>query len=126
MARSLTQREEYDYVSMRDRAPEFLGDLMDHITEVLTEGGVARERAELFGLATALRLRQRWAKQLIYFAEGRAMDLGSRNKRILDEFDGRNFDELAARYGVSIVWVRRIIEASKSERSTADQGSLDL
>lgn len=123
MAEALNHAE---YVARRDRAPEFLGDLMEHTAEVLAEAGIPRERAEVFGLAVALRLRTRWAKQNIYFAEGRSIDLRSRNQQIWDEFNGRNYDELAAKYGFSVVWVRRIIEAMRAAYQAETQGALDL
>lgn len=123
MDEALTHSE---YVARRDRAPEFLADLMEHTAEVLAEAGVPRERAEVFGLAVALRLRARWAKQNIYFAEGRSIDLRSRNQRIWDEFNGRNYDELASKYGVTVVWIRRIIEAMRAAYQAEKQASLDL
>lgn len=115
-----------DYVALRERAPEFLGDLMDHLSEVLVDGGVDRDQAAVFALYAVVRLRHRWAKQLIYFAEGRAIDLHTRNKAIWDAFNGRNVDELAARYRVSRVWIYRIIEDMRRDELATRQGSLNL
>lgn len=115
-----------DFVAMRDRAPEFLADLMQHTIDVMTEGGVGREKAEVFAVAVVLRLRARWSKQLIYFAEGRSIDLRSRNRRIFAEFTGRNQEQLAAKYGVSVVWIRQIIALMRSEHAAERQRDLDL
>lgn len=115
-----------EYKAVRDRAPEFLGDLMDHVAEVLAEAGIDADKAALFGLATALRLRQRWAKQVIYFAEGRGIDLRARNRRIWEEFNGHNHDELAVKFGVSRVWIYRIIALMQAELRAERQGRLDL
>lgn len=115
-----------EYDSLRARAPEFLGDLMDHVTEVLTEGGIPADTAAIYGLAVSARLRARWAKQFIYFPEGRDLMARVRNAKIYEEFDGRNHNHLAAKYNVSVTWIYRIVEALRAEHTAGKQADLDL
>jgi Mor family transcriptional regulator len=52
-------------------------------------------------------------RDMCYLPKGHHRDLELKYQRIWDEFDGRNYDELAARYNHSEMRIRQIVKAKR-------------
>lgn len=46
----------------------------------------------------------------LYIPKVESVEICLRNKKILSEFDGKNYRELAKKYGLTETWIRKITE----------------
>ena len=82
-------------------------DLLDHVTlESLDEE--PRKIAELVGMDGFKSLVRTFGGTSVYIPKVESLEKEVRDKRIRDEFDGSNYKELAARYGLTETWIRII------------------
>lgn len=87
-----------------------------------------RQIAEVIGMEPYLELTRKFGGTSIYVAK--AEDIQRRivrDERIRDEFDGTNYSQLAAKYGLTEVWIRNIVydKAVEIKRKPID-GQMDL
>lgn len=78
--------------------------------------GDQRELAELIGLETYLKLVRIIGGSSIYIAKGDKLEAIIRNRKICEEFDGKNYRHLAAKFSLSERVVRTIINESLPAR----------
>lgn len=79
--------------------------------EDLTEA--QRDVADLIGIENYRKLVDIYAGELIYIPKADSFDRLVRNQKIVDEFDGTNTGELARRYNLTPVTIRRIVDEKR-------------
>lgn len=72
-----------------------------------------REVADLIGFDNYLKLIQYYAADTIYIPKPDNFERIRRNQKIVDEFDGSNTTELARRYHLTPVTIRRIVDEKR-------------
>lgn len=72
-----------------------------------------RAVAELIGLENYRKLVNVYAGELIYIPKSDSFDRLVRNQKIVDEFNGTNTGELARRYHLTPVTIRRIVDEKR-------------
>ncbi|MEW8494281.1 MAG: Mor transcription activator family protein [Candidatus Thiodiazotropha taylori] len=109
---------------LQSKGPELLADLRDHAEAVFlamtdidadTAGKIARELTD--------RMRSNWGGQLIYFPKGDSIEIAERDLQMYDDFTGKNHDELARKYNISVqqVYKRlRIVQQSEFAKTQPD------
>lgn len=85
--------------------------------EDLTEA--QRDVADLIGIENYRKLVDIYAGELIYIPKADSFDRLVRNKKIVDEFDGTNTGELARRYHLTPVTIRRIVDEKRKSLMVA-------
>ncbi len=111
----------------RLKAPEFLADLFQYTSDIAQSQGLCDEAADRLADLLVERVAEEWGGLPIYIGKGTYMKLSRRDLGIYREFNGKNHQELAHRYGVSKVWVYAIIRRVKRElgdRENVNQQSL--
>jgi Mor family transcriptional regulator len=93
---------------MRD-APELLRDLFDQAAHLGRKRGLSAEDADALALELVDTMAANWGGRHINFPKGTSIKLIQRDLAIYQEFNGRNHSELAAKYGVTTVWVYAVI-----------------
>lgn len=69
-----------------------------------------RELINCIGIESYYKLAQYYGGSQIYIARPNALDKLKRNGMIIKEFeDGASYKEIAVKYGLTTVWVRKII-----------------
>lgn len=68
-----------------------------------------RQIAEEIGLDNMLALIRRFAGERVYFPTMERVAIHARNRQIRAEFNGRNYRDLAHRYGLTVTWIREIV-----------------
>ena len=79
-----------------------------------------RSIAEEIGLSAALRLVDLRGGDGIYIPKADQICRAARDRAIRAEFDGSNYRELAQKYRLTTVWIRRIVAAEKSSKTGID------
>lgn len=80
-----------------------------------------REVATVVGVKAAIDLAKHFGGQRCYFPKiDKALSM-QRDKKIKKEFNGSNHRELARKYNLSEIWIRRIVEQCPSENPPAEQ-----
>ena len=69
-----------------------------------------REVADAIGLDKAISLARVYSGEKIHIPEAETIARAVRDRTIRNNFDGGNYDELARRHGLSVRWVRAIID----------------
>jgi Mor family transcriptional regulator len=117
---------EPDSVKSKNRAPEFLADLLDHTKAILIKHGMSDNMAEQVSREVSSQMQSVWGGQQIYFAYGLRASLSERDQKIYDEFCGDNHAELARKFQVSVQWVYKIVKHVRAEDMARRQGNLEL
>jgi Mor family transcriptional regulator len=73
-----------------------------------------REIAEEIGLEALLRLVVLRGGEPLYLPKKERLAIAARDRAIVDEFNGRNFCELARKHGLTERWVRVIVAKQAS------------
>ena len=81
--------------------------------------GAQRDVADLIGLDNYRKLVNVYAGELIYIPKADSFDRLVRNQKIVDEFDGSNTAELARKYHLTPVTIRRIVDEKRKSLSLA-------
>jgi len=98
------------------KAPEFLFDLAEHLADKLERQGMAWDVAEY--MAT------HWGGISVYFPKGTHMHQDRRVRRIWQEFNGKNHEELARKYNYSTQWIYKVVKRMREEEARLNQHSL--
>jgi len=72
---------------------------------------IYREVAGVLGLEAAIALSERFGGQLLYFPKLDGLLRAKRDEAIRAEFTGKNYRELAKKYGISEQQVRRVVSS---------------
>ena len=104
---------------------ELLTDLQNTITQLLVEFvSLDKELAEHIGLEIRNHMGKHWGGQGLYFPKDIVFMASQRDEQIYNEFKGNNHNELVRKYGVSKVWLYRIINRVHQRRLDEIQGDL--
>lgn len=104
--------------------PELFADVADKIAAQLLACGLPAERAAEIGLDIAEHIRGEWGGQALYFPKGERFDLARRDAQIYNKFNGRNVEELAREYDLTVVHVYRIVKQIGNEQRRKRQPEL--
>lgn len=69
------------------------------------------------GVTLALELIKERGGTNVYVPVYDCVTSAARNRLLREDFNGRNYQELAVKYGISEVWVRRIIDGERRLRA---------
>jgi len=110
---------------------ELLEELQAVIARQLEEMGTAPDAASVIGSSAVDYLSTYWAGQVVTFPKDAQYKLTLKELEIYDQFDGRNKDELARRYGMTPrgmgKLLKRIRDKIRSQNAAATAaGQLDL
>lgn len=100
--------------------PELLADLAAHLTEMLTDAGVAG--AGPIAARCAEHIRKKWGGMMVYIAKGREYEISQRDAEIYRRFTGRNHAVLCRDYDISLQHLYRILKAC----AAADRRQISL
>ncbi|MCH5348392.1 MAG: DNA-binding protein [Oscillospiraceae bacterium] len=89
-------------------------DLLDNIT-LKDLDAEQRQLAKCIGMDAYKHLLEHYAGSYVYVRKPDTVTTRARNARIREEFNGCNYQELAQKFGLSEISIRRII-AAKSRR----------
>lgn len=103
---------------------ELLSDLVAVAEDVLQEYDVAESVATVTANALADRLADHWGGQNISFPKDFHWKLAQLEVEIYDGFDGRNYDELARRYGMTERGIRKLIARVRAKIQATQQAGL--
>lgn len=86
------------------------------------------ELAETIGIESYLLLSQRYGGTSIYVAKaGEIEHRKNRDEKLRKEFNGNNYNQLALKYQLSEVWVRKIVfEKAKEIKQKPVEGQMNL
>jgi len=79
-----------------------------------------REIAEAIGLDPAIKLVQIRGGEAIYVPKVEKVYRAARDRAIRAEFNGGNHRELARKYGLTVVWVRAIVDQTAKSSTSVD------
>lgn len=110
---------------------ELLEELQAVIARQLEEMGTTPDAASVIGSSAVDYLSTYWAGQVVTFPKDAQYKLTLKELEIYDQFDGRNKDDLARRYGMTPrgmgKLLKRIREKIKAQNADAEAaGQLDL
>lgn len=110
---------------------ELLEELQAVIARQLEEMGTTSDAASVIGSSVVDYLSTYWAGQVVTFPKDAQYKLTLKELEIYDQFDGRNKDDLARRYGMTPrgmgKLLKRIREKIKNQNAeAAAAGQLDL
>ena len=74
-----------------------------------------RQIADVIGLDGLLALSAKLGGERIYIPLPERLATAARNRAIRAAFNGRNYHELAIRYGLTVRWIRSIVSEKNSE-----------
>lgn len=107
------------------RANDILSDSLAPTADLLKEMmGLSVEQAEIVATEIVVLYSHLWGGQLAYFPKTPAVILSQRNQQLYDDFNGRNHAEVAAKYGLSVQAVYRIVKRIRVAIIARDQGDL--
>jgi Mor family transcriptional regulator len=117
MAKKQTERKEYG----RETLDEIEGVLTNILQEVC---GLDEITATLAAESLTSEIAERWGGQTIYLHRDVAKRASKKHWEIWEQFNGRNYEDLAAEFKCSVVWVRRVVKRMKALDLATRQGDL--
>lgn len=110
--------QELDYLTecFESKAPELLNHLyqkIQHLSQNVAE--LDEDTAKRLSVAISTMIVQDFGGEVIYIPKSLLMPLSGRDLKIFHEFDGKNYNELANKYNVSVAWVYRIVKRVRRE-----------
>ncbi|AWX15214.1 transcriptional regulator [Mergibacter septicus] len=100
-----------DVESFEETVPEILLDLAKDIELTLVKKtDIKTESAREIGIEIAQAISKNWGGSVVYIPRNLIFRLNERDRKIFNEFNGKNHRELAKKYGVSMQWVYTIIK----------------
>lgn len=72
--------------------------------------------ARVIGIENTLKLGREFSGEQVYLPKLNNCISRERNRKIVEEFKGGNYGELARKYGVTSFWVRNIIKKHRREK----------
>ena len=113
-----------DRRKLRSRGPELLVDLADHCSDILQEMlGLPADRCDEIAKVLRRRMSKLWGGQQLYFPKDLIMEIEERDLQLVDEYNGRNRDELCLKYDISVsrfYHILRAVRAAELARRQAD------
>lgn len=85
---------------------------------------VPADQAEAFGAELAQMMATEWGGQGFNFPKGMVYRVTRLHQEVWEAFNGHNHNELAKRFGLSRVWIYRIVERMRAADQAKRQGAL--
>jgi Mor family transcriptional regulator len=105
---------------------EFWEDMESQARARLVDLGVDQKAADLFAADLVAHFIDAWGGQSITFTKEYRRRLCERELEIYEQFDGRNFAELARKYSMHERSMRKLIQRLRDRLRRQAQGSPDL
>jgi len=107
------------------KAPEFLFDLAEHLADKLErQGKLPAEQSADLAWDVAEYMATHWGGISVYFPKGTRMHQDRRVRKIWQEFNGKNHEELARKYNYSTQWIYKVVKRMREEEAKLNQHSL--
>lgn len=100
------------------RRLDLLTDVADHAAAILIEFGLSKEAAALAGESIADNLANNWGGQVMSFPRDCRFKQAKIRATVAAEFNGFNHADLARKYGLTVRYVYRIIQAERSAQKS--------
>jgi Mor family transcriptional regulator len=104
--------------------PELLADLAARAETLLRAEGMPEEQAKAVAFKLSEAVRQHWGGQLIYVPIGTDFEITQRDLAMWQRFDGRNHEDLAREFEMSLQHVYRVVKKMGRLARERDQGDL--
>ncbi|WP_420598601.1 Mor transcription activator family protein [Neptuniibacter sp.] len=95
---------------MEELRGELLDDISAHTQKVLQDMGINEEVAEQASFTLTEHLAQNWAGQTIHIPKDHLYKLAKRDLQIYEEFNGRNYAQLARKHKMGVRGMYKLIE----------------
>lgn len=106
------------------RVAELLRDLVDKSIDEALKLGIEQALAKQLANRIARRIAREWGGQNVYIPSGLLWGIDERDREIWEKFNGSNHIELSKKYGLSVVWIYKIIERVRAELLVESQQDL--
>ncbi len=119
-------KEKLEDKLFRSQGPELLVDLADHVANSAKEVliNVDEATAQHLGQEVAVKMSQIWGGQIVYFPAGTVLKSAQTHIKIFEAFNGRNQNEVAAKFGISVQHVYNIVKRMRKEVLKDIQGDM--
>ena len=97
------------------RIDELYNDLQTQVIQCLGEAGIDPALARLISVRVRHHMATHWAGQQIYFPKDLSSELEPRNQQIWSDFNGKNYNELSRKYGLTTQQIYKIINACREK-----------
>lgn len=104
--------------------PEILAELVAAIAPELIKHGLDAVAANEAAMSATERVRNEFGGLLLYIPRGNNFDISERDEKIYGLFDGRNVDELARKFKLSVQHVYRILAKCRARSKSSNQHNL--
>lgn len=111
----VAEQNEYECEVFEQKAPELLNHLYVKIKNAGVATNLSEEESRLLAKKVTLDIAHDFGGEMIYIPKGILVHLTGRDLKIWQEFNGKNHNELARKYGVSVVWVYKILKKVQQE-----------
>jgi len=112
-------------VPVKGKSPEFLFDLAEHLTDRLTrQGKLSSDQSADLAWESAEYMATHWGGINIYFPKGTRIHQSRRARKVWQEFNGKNHEDLARKYKFSTQWIYHLVKKMQEEENKLHQGSL--
>ncbi len=96
--------------------PHFLTSLAQHIASALIDVGVDEAVAHKLGQQQADKFAGQWSGQLVYVPKNLKREVEKKHASIRAEFNGTNFEELAAKYNIHPRTIYKILNKNLDDK----------
>jgi Mor family transcriptional regulator len=107
-----------------DGYPEICADLMLQIELQLKRDGIDPDKASVIAFNTAEHVRKHWGGSMIYIARGMHFNALQWQKDMYAKFNGKNHEELAHEYKVSVQYVYQVVKLMRAAELAERQKTL--
>lgn len=108
-----------------ERIPELIADLEDHLTAcLLREVSMDHAQAALIARKAARHVTNNWGGQIIYIPKNHGSQLSERDRKIWQEFNGKNHAALARKYHLTVQQVYNIIRSQGARERAKNQSDM--
>lgn len=97
------------------KAPELISHIYTKIKQAGSAANLDDYQATKLASQVAQEIAEDFGGEVIYIPKGMLLLLSKRDLAIWQEFNGKNHNELARKYGVSVPWVYKIVKRVQQE-----------
>lgn len=107
-----------------DGYPELLRDMAGIVERQLLQGGVEAQLAAAIAMNVVEEVREHFGGQMLYMPKGELWQRRRVWQAMWADFNGRNHDELAKKFGMNVVGVYRVLAIMRAEHRKRVQGDM--
>lgn len=104
--------------------PKLIRELAEVVDRKLKDRGIEPRDAQAVAEDVAEHVREHFGGQPLYWAKGETMRQRHRREQMWEMFDGRNYAEIAQRFGLCLQQAYRQVAIARSEQLARRQGRL--